>query len=49
MANVQLTTDFETYLYNLVEGKINNVILARDYMIIQTDIDNYKLYYNEIK
>ena len=49
MTKVQLTTDFETYLYNLVEGTINNVILERDYMIIQTDIDNYKLYYNEIK
>ena len=49
MTKVQLAPEFETYLYNLVEGKINNVILERDYMIIQTDIDNYKLYYNEIK
>ena len=49
MINVQLTTDFETYLYNLVEGKINRIILERDFMIIQTDVDNYKLYYNEIK
>lgn len=49
MTNVQLTTDFETYLYNLVKGKINNVIFARDFIIIQTDVDNYKLYYNEIK
>ena len=49
MTNVQLTTDFEKYLYNLVEGKINCVILERDFIIIQTDVDNYKLYYNEIK
>ena len=49
MIKVQLTTDFETYLYNLVEGTINNIILERDFMIIQTDVDNYKLYYNEIK
>ena len=49
MTKLQLTTDFEIYLYNLVEGTIRKVIFARDYIIIQTDIDNYKLYYNEIK
>ena len=49
MTKVQLAPEFETYLYNLVEGTINSIIFARDYMIIQTDVDNYKLYYNEIK
>lgn len=49
MAKLQLTIDFETYLYNFVKGTIIGVILARDYIIVQTDIDNYKLYYNEIK
>ena len=49
MTKVQLTTDFETYLYNLVDGTIKNVIFARDYIIISTNIDNYKIYYNEIK
>ena len=49
MTKLQLTTGFETYLYNFVEGTINNIIFARDYIIVQTDVDNYKLYYNEIK
>ena len=49
MAHLQLTTDFETYLYNLVDGTIENVIFARDYIIVSTNIDNYKIYYNEIK
>ena len=49
MARLQLTTGFETYLYNFVEGTITNIIFARDYIIVQTDVDNYKLYYNEIK
>ena len=49
MAHLQSTTDFETYLYNLVDGTIENVIFARDYIIVSTNIDNYKIYYNEIK
>lgn len=49
MIRLQLTTDFETYLYNLVDGTIENVIFARDYIIISTNINNYKIYYNEIK
>ena len=28
MTKVQLTTDFEKYLYNLIEGKINNFEIA---------------------
>ena len=49
MAHLQLATEFETYLYNLVDGTIKHVIFCRDYIIISTDIDNYKIYYNEIK
>ncbi|WP_291630171.1 hypothetical protein [Clostridium sp.] len=49
MIRLQLTTDFETYLYNLVDGTIENVIFARDYIIVSTNINNYKIYYNEIK
>ena len=49
MTKLQLTTGFETYLYNFVEDTINQVIFTRDYILIQTDTENYKLYYNEIK
>lgn len=49
MIRLQLTTDFETYLYDLVDGTIENVIFARDYIIVSTNINNYKIYYNEIK
>ena len=49
MLHLQLTIDFETYLYNLVDGTIEQVIFARDYIIVSTNIDNYKIYYNEIK
>ena len=49
MTKLQLTTDFEIYLNNLVDGVIKQVIFARDYIIISTNIDNYKIYYNEIK
>ena len=49
MVHLQLTTDFEIYLNNLVDGIIKQVIFARDYIIISTNIDNYKIYYNEIK
>ena len=49
MAHLQLGTDFETYLYNLVDGTIEHITFARDYIIVSTNIDNYKIYYNEIK
>lgn len=49
MAHLQLTTDFETYLYNLVDGIIKQVTFHRDFIIVSTTIDNYKIYYNEIK
>lgn len=48
MPHLQLTTDFETYLYNLVDGTIEHISFARDYIIITTNIDNYKIYYNDI-
>lgn len=49
MPRLQLTTDFETYLYTLVDGTIEHISFTKDYIIITTDIDNYKLYYNELK
>ena len=49
MPRLELAPEFETYLYNLVDGTIKCVIFARDYIIISTDVDNYIIYYNEIK
>ena len=49
MAHLQLATEFEAYLYTLVEGTIDRVIFTRDYIIIQTNINNYIIRYNEIK
>ena len=49
MPRLELAPEFETYLYNLEESTIKRVIFARDYIIISTNIDNYKIYYNEIK
>lgn len=49
MPHLQLTTDFETYLYNLVDGTIEYIILARDYITVSTNIDNYIIRYDEIK
>ena len=49
MAHLQLTTEFETYLYNIVDGTIEYVTFARDYILVSTNKDNYKIYYNEIK
>ena len=49
MPRLELAPEFETYLYNLVDGTIKCVAFARDYIIISTDEDNYIIYYNEIK
>ena len=49
MPHLQLTTDFETYLYNLVDGTIEHISFARDYIVITTDVDNYIIRYDEIK
>lgn len=49
MTRLTLAPELETYLYNLVDGTIEHVIFCRDFIIVSTNIDNYKIYYNEIK
>ena len=49
MAHLQLTTDFETYLYSLVDGIIEHISFTKDYIVITTDINNYIIRYDEIK
>ena len=49
MPRLEWAPEFETYLYHLLEGTIKCVIFARDYIIVSTNIDNYIIYYNEIK
>ena len=48
MPRLQLTIAFETRLYNLIKGTIKHITFTPNYMIITTEIDNYKVYYNEI-
>lgn len=49
MAHLKLTTLFETYLYNLVDGTIEHITFCRDYILITTNINNYRIRYDEIK
>ena len=49
MPHLKLTPEFETYLYNLVDGTIKQILFARDEIIISTNINNYIIRYDEIK
>ena len=42
MITFTLTSEFETRIYNLVDGIIQNITFAKEYMLVTTDIDNYK-------
>lgn len=48
MITFTLTSEFETRIYNLVDGIIRNITFAKEYMLVTTDIDNYKVYYKDI-
>lgn len=48
MITFTLTSEFETRIYNLVDGIILNITFAKEYMLVTTDIDNYKVYYKDI-
>lgn len=48
MPQLELTPEFENYLYSDIKGTITRIMLARDEMIIQTTMNNYILYYKEI-
>ena len=48
MITFTLTSEFETRIYNLVDGIIRNITVAKEYMLVTTDIDNYKVYYKDI-
>ena len=48
MITFTLTSEFETRIYNLVDGIIQNITFAKEYMLVTTDIDNYKVYYKDI-
>ena len=49
MPRLELAPEFETYLYNLVDGTIKQILFARDEIIISTNINNYIIRYDEIK
>ena len=48
MITFTLTSEFEKRIYNLVDGIIRNITFAKEYMLVTTDIDNYKVYYKDI-
>lgn len=48
MITFTLSGEFETRIYNLVDGIIRNITFAKEYMLVTTDIDNYKVYYKDI-
>lgn len=48
MITFTLTSEFETRIYNLVDGIIRNITFAKEYMLVTTDTDNYKVYYKDI-
>lgn len=48
MITFTLSGEFETRIYNLVDGIIRNITFTPEYMLVTTDIDIYKVYYKDI-